>query len=63
MWTLKKKISPLHTVSLEKDDLAEPEQTKELKQYFTEAASYEYITNLFSVNSHDLAVGTIEQEE
>ena len=36
---------------------------EELEQYFSEAASYEYITNPFSVNSHDLAVGTGEQEE
>ena len=31
---------------------------EELKQYFPEAASYEYITNPFSVNPHDSAVGT-----
>ena len=36
---------------------------EELEQYFPEAASYEYITNPFSVNPHDLAVGTGEQEE
>ena len=36
---------------------------KELKQYIPEASSYEYITNPFSVNLHDLAVGTGEQEE
>ena len=37
--------------------------TEELEQYFPEAASYEYITNPFSVNPHDLPVGTGEQEE
>ena len=36
---------------------------EELEQYFPEAASYEYITHPFSVNPHDLAVGTGEQEE
>ena len=36
---------------------------EELEQYFLEAASYEYTTNPFSVNPHDLAVGTSEQEE
>ena len=36
---------------------------EELEQYFPEAASYEYITNPISVNPHDLAVGTGEQEE
>ena len=36
---------------------------EELEQYFAEAASYECITNPFSVNPHDLAVGTGEQEE
>ena len=36
---------------------------KELEQCFPVAASYEYITNPFSVNPHDLAVGTGEQEE
>ena len=36
---------------------------EELEQYFPEAASYEYITNPFSVNPHDLAIGTGEQEE
>ena len=36
---------------------------EESEQYFPEAASYEYITNPFSVNPHDLAVGTGEQEE
>ena len=34
-----------------------------MEQYFPEAASYEYITNPFSVNPHDLAVVTGEQEE
>ena len=36
---------------------------EEFEQYFPEAASYQYITNLFSVNPHNLAVGTSEQEE
>ena len=36
---------------------------EELEQYFPEAASYEYVINLFSVNLRDLAVGTSEQEE
>ena len=36
---------------------------EELEQYFPEAVSCEYITNPFSVDSHDLAVGTGEQEE
>ena len=36
---------------------------EELEQYFPEAASYEYITNPFSVNPHDLALGTGEEEE
>ena len=36
---------------------------EELEQYFPEAASYEYITNPFSINSHDLDVGTSEQKE
>ena len=36
---------------------------EELEQYFPEAANYEYTTNPFSVNPHDLAVGTDEQEE
>ena len=36
---------------------------EELEQYFSEATSYEYITNPFSVNPHDLTVGTGEQEE
>ena len=36
---------------------------EELEQYFSEATSYEYITNSFSVNPHDLTIGTGEQEE
>ena len=36
---------------------------EESEQYFPEAVSYEYVTNPFSVNPHDLAVGTGEQEE
>ena len=36
---------------------------EELEQYFPEAASYEYITNPFSINPHELAVGTGGQEE
>ena len=37
--------------------------TEELEQYFPEVASYEYITNFFSVNPLDLDVGTCKQEE
>ena len=36
---------------------------QELEQYFSEALSYEYITNPFSVTPHDLAVEFGEQEE
>ena len=36
---------------------------EELEQYFSEAPSCEYATNLFSVTPHDLAVGTGKQEE
>ena len=34
-----------------------------MEQYFAEVPSYEYITNPFSVISHDLAVETGEQEK
>ena len=36
---------------------------EELKRYFPQAPSYEYITNPFSVIPDDLVVGTGEQEE
>ena len=36
---------------------------EELEQYFPEVPSCKYATNPFSVISHDLAVGTGEQEE
>ena len=36
---------------------------EELEQYFSEGASCENITNPFSVNPHNLAVRTGEQEE
>ena len=36
---------------------------EKLEQYFPEAASYEYIINPFSVNPHDLAVGTGKQKK
>ena len=52
-----------HELAFRGNDESVTSFKEELEQYFPEVVSYEYITNSFSVNPHDLAVGTGEQEE